>query len=164
MSDLAALLTAKLDHSNPSHFVDSGEPSLAVVKTITGRAYSRAEVAATGILRGKPSAAKPVVDHQAVIAEKSAATQEAIQQLAAAKAVLRVKNEALSVVHGEWMRAFPPPSSDEIYRAHLAALAKHAPAAPVEVKPASKLDAIMQAAPRRGRDITGNTRRVRSIR
>ncbi|MET4290934.1 hypothetical protein ABIB06_002441 [Bradyrhizobium sp. LB8.2] len=161
MSDLDL---SKLNDKNPTHWTDSGEPSLAAVKAIVGRAVSRDEVRASGRMRGQATSAKPVVNYTLEIAKKALATQEAIKRLAAAKAVLKEKSAAFAAVHAEMMRASPPLSSDEVYRAHLAALAKHEPAKPVELKPASKLDAIMQAAPRRGAcDVTGNTRRVRSI-
>ncbi|OSI70869.1 hypothetical protein [Bradyrhizobium canariense] len=156
---------AKLNDKNPAHWTDSGEPSLAAVKAIIGRVVSREEVRATGRMRGQAVRQKPVVNHTVEIAKKALLTQEAIKRLAAAKAVSREANSALAAAHSEVMRASPPLSSDEIYRAHLAALANHEPATPIEVKPASKLDAIMQSAPRRGgRDVTGNTRRVRGIR
>lgn len=162
---MSVLDLSKLNDKNPAHWTDSGEPSLAAVKAIVGRAVSRDEVRASGRMRGQRASAKPFVNHTSEIAKRALATQEAIKRLAAAKALSKETSAVMAAVHAEMMRASPPPSSDEIYRAHLAALAKHKPAEPVQVKAASKLDAIMQAAPRRGaRDVTGNTRRVWSIR
>ncbi|WP_369720070.1 hypothetical protein AB8Z38_22995 [Bradyrhizobium sp. LLZ17] len=165
MSDLDL---SKLNDKNPSHWTESGEPSLAAVKAIVGRAVTREEVRATGRMRNKPPATKPAVDRARLIAETALAVQEQIQKIAKLKAQVKEKNAAFAAVHAELMRVTPPPSVEEGIREHLRRTAEHAAAGnvavPVEFKPASKLDAIMQGAPRRGaHDVTGNTRRVRGL-
>jgi hypothetical protein len=157
MSDLDL---SKLNDRNPSHWTDSGEPSLAAVKAIVGRAVTREEVRATGRMRNRPGAAKQEVDHAREIAAASLNTQHQIQRIAEIKLRLKAADAKVAEKHAEIMRVSPPPSVEENIRAHLAALAKHAPAAPIEAKPASKLDAVMSGAGRRAaRDVTGNARK-----
>jgi hypothetical protein len=166
---MSELDLSTLNDHNPSHWTDSGEPSLAAVKAIVGRAVSRDEVRATGRVRGKAPAAMPVVNHALAIAEAALAVQQQIQKVAALKAVLKEKNAAFAAVHAELMRVTPPPSVEDVIREHLRRTAEHTAAGnvaePVEPVFRSKLDAVMSGAPRRGaRDVTGNARRVRSIR
>lgn len=166
MSDLDL---SKLNDKNPSHWTDSGEPSLAAVKAIAGRTVTREEVRATGRMRIKAPAAKPVVNHAIEIAKAALAVQEQIQKVAKLKAKVKEKNAAFAAVHAELMRVTPPPSVEEVIREHLRRTAEHTAAGNVaaRVEPVfrSKLDAVMSGAPRRGaRDVTGNARRVRSVR
>ncbi|MET4065914.1 hypothetical protein ABID58_000688 [Bradyrhizobium sp. S3.2.6] len=161
---------SKLNDKKPSHWTDSGEPSLAAVKAIAGRAVTREEVRAIGRMRGQASAAKSTRNSTVELAEARLATAAAIQQLAAAKAAMKEKNAAFAAALAELQRVSPLPSVEDGIREHLRRTAVHEAAGnvvqPVEPKFASKLDAVLSGAPRRGggRDVTGNTRRVRSIR
>lgn len=159
---------SKLNDRNPSHWTDSGEPSLAAVKAIVGRAVTRDEVRATGRMRNKAVAA-PVVDHTLEIAKAALAVQEQLQRIATFKAKVKQANAAFAAIHAELMRASPPPSVEDSIREHLRRTAAHTEignvAAPVDPVYRSKLDEVMSGSGRRGaRDVTGNTRQVRSIR
>lgn len=160
---------SKLNDRNASHWTDSGEPSLAAVKAIAGRAVTREEVRATGRMRNKAVAA-PVVDHTLEIAKAALAVTEQIQKIAALKLKVKQANAAFAVLHAECMRLSPPHSPEDNIREHLAALAKHTKAgnvaAPVEPVYRSKLDEVMSGSGRRGaRDVTGGSRKpARSIR
>ncbi|AWO88233.1 hypothetical protein ABIE85_007105 [Bradyrhizobium diazoefficiens] len=164
MSDLDL---SKLNDKNPSHWVDSGEPSLAAVKALNpGRTVTREEVRATGRMRNRAPAARPVVNHALLIAEAALAVQQQIQKIAKLKAKVKERNAAFAAVHAELMRVTPPPSVEDVIREHLRRTAEHAAggnvAAPVEPVFRSKLDAVMSGAPRRGaRD--SNARRIRSL-
>lgn len=156
---------SKLNDRNPSHWTDSGEPSLAAVKAIAGRAVTRDEVRATGRMRNKAVAA-PVVDHALEIAKAKLAVAEQIQKIAALKLKVKQANAAFAAVHAEVMCVSPPPSVEDSIREHLRRTAAHTEvgnvAAPVEPVFRSKLDEIMSGSGRRGaRDVTGNTRQVR---
>jgi hypothetical protein len=160
---------SKLNDKNPSHWTDSGEPSLAAVKAIVGRAVTRDEVRAAGSTRGRASAAKTERNFMVELAEAKRATAEAVKQLAAAKAALKEKNAAFAAALAELQRVSPPQSVEDSIREHLRRTAVHEAAGnvvqPVEPKFASKLDEVLSGAPRRGgRDVIGNARRVRSIR
>lgn len=160
---------SKLNDRNASHWTDSGEPSLAAVKAIAGRAVTREEVRATGRMRNKAVAA-PVVDHTLDIAKAKLAVAEQIQRIAALKLKVKQANAAFAAVHAELMRVSPPPSVEDSIREHLRRTAVHTEAgnvaAPVEPVYRSKLDEVMSGSGRRGaRDVTGGSRKpARSIR
>lgn len=167
MSD--ALDLSKLNDKDPSHWTDSGEPSLAAVKAIVGRAATREEVRATGRTRGQSPAAKRVINHPLEIAKAKLSVQEQVQKIAALKAKVNEANAVFAAVHGELMRTAPPPSVEDSIREHLRRVAAHTEAGnfvrPAEPVHRSKLDEVMSGAPRRGaRDVTGNVRRVRGVR
>lgn len=160
---------SKLNDRNASHWTDSGEPSLAAVKAIAGRAVTREEVRATGRMRNK-AVAVPVVDHTLEIAKAKLAVAEQIQKIAALKLKVKHANATFAALHAELMRVSPPPSVEDSIRDHLARIALHAAAGnvavPVEPVYRSKLDEVMSGSGRRGaRDVTGGSRKpARSIR
>lgn len=160
---------SKLNDRNASHWTDSGEPSLAAVKALAGRAVTREEVRATGRMRNKAVAA-PVVDHTLDIAKAKLAVAEQIQKIAALKLKVKQANAAFAAVHAEVMRVSPPPSVEDSIREHLRRTAAHTQAgnvaAPVDPVYRSKLDEVMSGSGRRGvRDVTGSSRKpARSIR